>query len=55
MGPHLTIAAKLSSDWGPPLHGSYITFQMAAVAIPRPLLAEILHLIDGLRPAPLPP
>ncbi len=36
-------------------HGSDITFQMAEVAIPRPLFAEILHRIDGLRPAPLPP
>jgi hypothetical protein len=36
-------------------HGRYITFQMAEVAISRPLFAEILHLIDGLRPAPLPP
>ncbi len=36
-------------------HGRYITFQMTEVAIPRPLFAEILHLIDGLRPAPLPP
>jgi len=36
-------------------HGRYITFQMAEVAIPRPLFAEILRLIDGLRPAPLPP
>ena len=36
-------------------HGRYVTFQMAEVAIPRPLFAEILHLIDGLRPAPLPP
>ncbi len=36
-------------------HGRYITFQMAEVAIPRPLFAEILHLIDGLRPAPFPP
>jgi hypothetical protein len=33
----------------------YITFQMAEVAIPRTLFAEILRLIDGLRPAPLPP
>ena len=32
-------------------HGRYITFQMAEVAIPRPLFAEILRLIDGLRPA----
>ena len=36
-------------------HGRYATFQLAEVAIPRALFAEILHLIDGLRPAPLPP
>ena len=36
-------------------HGCYITFQLAEVAIPRTLLANILRLIDGLRPAPLPP
>ena len=36
-------------------HGRYITFQLAGVDIPRPLFAEILRLIDGLRPAPLPP
>ena len=36
-------------------HGRYITFQLPEVAIPRPLLAEILRLIDGLPPAPLPP
>ncbi len=36
-------------------HGRYITFRLAEVAIPRPLFAEILRLIDGLRPAPLPP
>ncbi len=36
-------------------HGRFITFQLAEVAIPRPLFAEILRLIDGLRPAPLPP
>ncbi len=36
-------------------HGRFITFQKAEVAIPRPLFAEILRLIDGLRPAPLPP
>jgi hypothetical protein len=35
-------------------HGRYITFQLAEVAIPRPLFAEILGLIDGLRQAPLP-
>ncbi len=36
-------------------HGRYITFQMAKVAIPTSLFANILRLIDGLRPAPLPP
>ena len=36
-------------------HGRYITFQMAEVAIPRSRFAEILRLIDGLRPSPLPP
>ena len=36
-------------------HGRYVTFQLAEVAIPRSLFANILHLIDGLRQAPLPP
>ncbi len=36
-------------------HGRYVTFQLAEVAIPRALFAEILRLIDRLRPAPLPP
>ncbi len=36
-------------------HGCYVTFQLAEVAIPRILFVEILRLIDGLRPAPLPP
>ena len=36
-------------------HGRYITFQMAKVAIPSSLFAEILRRIDGLRPAPLLP
>ncbi len=36
-------------------HGRYVIFQMAEVAIPRDLFAEILGLIDRLRPAPLPP
>ncbi len=35
-------------------HGRYITFQLAEIAIPRTLFVEILRLIDGLRPAPLP-
>ncbi len=33
-------------------HGRYVTFQMAEVAIPRSLFANILRLIDGLRPKP---
>jgi len=36
-------------------HGRYITFQLAEVANPKNLFANILDLIDGLRPAPLPP
>ena len=36
-------------------HGRYVTFQLAEIAIPKSLFAEILRLIDGLRPAPLPP
>ncbi len=37
------------------LHGRCITFQLAEVAIPRSQFANILRLIDGLRPAPLLP
>ncbi len=36
-------------------HGRYVTFQFAEVAVPRRLFADILRLIDDLRPAPLPP
>ena len=35
-------------------HGRYIVFQMAEVAIPRDLFADILRRIDRLRTAPLP-
>ena len=35
-------------------HGRYVTFQMAEVAIPRILFAEILRLIAELRPLPPP-
>ncbi len=38
------MGAKIAS------HGRYVTFQMAEVAIPRRLFAEILRLIDGLQP-----
>ena len=35
-------------------HGRYVIFQMAEVAVPRKLFQEILRLIDGLRPRPVP-
>ena len=35
-------------------HGRYITFQMAEVAVPREMFAEILSLIAGLRAPPAP-
>ena len=35
-------------------HARYVAFQMAEVAVPRDLFAEILRLIDGLRPPPDP-
>ncbi len=36
-------------------HGRDVTFQLGEVAVPRNLFREFLRLIDGLRPAPLPP
>ncbi len=36
-------------------HGRYVTFQLAEVAVLRELFRKILRLIDGLRPAALPP
>ena len=35
-------------------HGRYVAFQMAEVAVPRALFADILRLIAGLRPSPDP-
>ncbi len=35
-------------------HDRYVTLQLAEVVIPRRLFAEILRLIDGLRPKPAP-
>jgi len=35
-------------------HARYVTFQMAEVAVPKELFQEILLLIDGLRPRPVP-
>jgi len=34
-------------------HGRYVAFQMAEVAIPRNLFADILRLIAELRPPPV--
>ena len=36
-------------------HGRHVTFQLAEVAIPRGLFANILRLTEGLRPASLLP
>ena len=33
-------------------HGQYVTFQLAKVAVPTTLFAEILLLIDGLQASP---
>jgi hypothetical protein len=44
----ITIGAKIIS------HGRYVAFQMAEVAIPRQLFADILRLIAELRPPPDP-
>jgi hypothetical protein len=44
----IKIGAKVIS------HGRYVAFQMAEVAIPRQLFADILRLIAGLRPPPNP-
>jgi hypothetical protein len=35
-------------------HGRYVIFQMAGVAIPKDLFADILRRIDRTRPNPLP-
>ena len=44
----IKIGAKVVS------HGRYIVFQMAEVAIPRQMFADILSLVVGLRAAPEP-
>ena len=44
----IKIGAKVIS------HGRYVAFQMAEVAVPRQLFADILSLIAGLRPPPDP-
>jgi hypothetical protein len=35
-------------------HGRYVTFQMAEVAVPRQMFADILSLVAGLRAPPAP-
>ena len=35
-------------------HGRYVVFQLAEVAVPRPLFAQILRRIDRLRGPPVP-
>jgi hypothetical protein len=44
----IKIGAKVVS------HGRYVTFQMAEVAVPRQMFADILSLIAGLRAPPVP-
>ena len=44
----IEIGAKVVS------HGRYVTFQMAEVAVPRQMLADILALIAQLRALPAP-
>ena len=44
----IKIGAKIVS------HGRYVVFQLAEVAVPRPLFADILRRIDGLKPQPPP-
>ena len=44
----IEIGAKVIS------HGRYVTFQMAEVAVPRQMFAEILSLIARLRAPPAP-
>src|ERR1700731_1481913 len=45
-GELIKIGAKVVS------HGRYVAFQMAEVAIPRILFADILRLVSELRPPP---
>jgi hypothetical protein len=35
-------------------HGRYVTFQIAEVAVPRQMFADILSLVAGLRAPPAP-
>ncbi len=53
--PPKAIVLDMDSSVSPTRHGRYVTFQLAEVAVPRGLFRKILRLINGLRPAPLPP
>ena len=44
IGSHLTIAAKLSSDWGPPLLALMIRIPSK---VPDALLAQLAWIIHG--------
>jgi hypothetical protein len=43
----IKIGAKVVS------HGRYVAFQLAEVAVPKNLFADILHMIAELRPPPI--
>ena len=47
-------AYRLAKSGKDVIHGRYVAFQMAEVAVPRMLFAEILRLIAELRPPPDP-
>ncbi len=42
---------RYASVGGCLLHGWYVTYQLAEVAVPRELFMKILSLIDDLRPS----
>jgi hypothetical protein len=45
------VEGYLRANLGVACHGRYVVFQLAEVAVPRPLFAEILRRIERLRPA----
>jgi hypothetical protein len=47
-------ARETDQDWRKVVsHGRYVTFQMAEVAVPGQMFADILSLIAGLRAPPV--
>jgi hypothetical protein len=52
----LTAARESGEDRRPRIvrYGRYVVFQLAEVAVPRALFAQIMHRIDRLRSEPLP-